>query len=226
MSLNRLLPCVFVLCACGAPDDAPAPARPVPRVADTTFDAGAWIQRAAVVWDTSSWSASYDSALAASQQFAGELDAALYWTDACDLPADEQTDSTSGTGIMHRYQLGADEYLVSISCQLFAQQATLVIAHVAGPRARLVAAPQFDESGAPADTSSLFVGLEGVDTPTRTLTIFTRARGVGDCGTLASYHVQPDGIVTTQTVRARECIDVREGEVELPEQWPVVFPAP
>jgi hypothetical protein len=165
-----------------------------------------------------------DSTLAASQRYAAELNSVLPWVDICDLPAGTEEDTTSRTGIMHRYPLGPGEDLVSISCELFANQATFVLAHVAGRRVRLVEAPQFDETGAVADTSMLFVGLETVDAPTRTLTVFTRSRGLGDCGTLATHRVATDGSVETISVRARECIDVDESQVELPEQWPQVYP--
>jgi hypothetical protein len=143
---------------------------------------------------------------------------------ACDLPAGAESDTTGRAGIMHRYALAAGEDLISISCELFANQATFVVAHVDSTGLRLVEAVQFDETGAPADTSTLFVGLESVDAPTRSLSVFTRARGAGDCGTLSTHRVGAHGALTPVSVRARECIDVPEDEVELPERWPVVFP--
>jgi hypothetical protein len=227
MRVAHLAVVSLVLGACGSADSPSAPAPAVVQVAaDTAFDAADWLQRAAVVWDTTAWAESPDSALAASQRFATELNSALPWMDACDLPAGTEADTTASTGIMHRYPLGPDEDLISISCELFANQATFVLAYVAGRRARLVEAAQFDETGALADTSTLFVGLESVDAPTRTLSVFTRARGVGDCGTLATHRIGPDGTIRTVTVRARECIDVLEDSVELPERWPVVYPLP
>jgi hypothetical protein len=227
MRVAHLALASLLLGACSSTDEPPAAPPPVAQtVADTSFDAADWMQRAAVVWDTTAWSASPDSALAASQRLATELNAALPWMDACDLPAGTEADTTASTGIMHRYPLGPEEDLVSISCELFANQATFVLAHVAGRRARLVEAAQFDETGALADTSTLFVGLESVDAPTRTVTVFTRARGVGDCGTLATHRIGPNGSMQTVSVRARECIDVLEDSVELPERWPVVFPRP
>jgi hypothetical protein len=226
MTLLRLVPATLILAACGTPEPPPPPSPTVQAESDARFDAAAWMERAAVVWDSTAWSTSPDSTLAASQRYAAELDAALPWMDACDLPAGIEADTTSRSGIMHRYPLAPGEDLISISCELFANQATFVIAHVAGGRARLVEGPQFDETGALADTSTLFVGLENVDAPTRTLTVFTRARGVGDCGTLATHRVGPDGSLAIVTVRARECIDVIEDSVELPERWPVVYPRP
>lgn len=226
MNLMRLIPLALMLAACGSPDaPAPAPAPAPARVAtDASFDAADWMQRAAAVWDTTSWSSAYDSTVAASRELAQELDRALPWMAACDFPANEESDSTSGWGIMHRYELAPDEHLVSISCELFAYQATFVLAHFRGAGARLIAAQQFDETGALRDTSALFVGFERVDAPTRTLSIFTRARGAGDCGTFATYQLDPEGSARTLAVRVRECIDVREDEVVLPEQWEIVYP--
>src|SRR5688500_16590068 len=191
----RFLPLLLILSACAQPDAPAPPDAPAASPADTSFDAAAWMERAAPVWDSTSWSAAYDSTLSASRQLAAELDAAVHWMTTCDLPADEQADSTSG--IMHRYPLGPNEHLISISCELYPYQATFVIVHVGGRRARLVEAPQFDETGAVADTSALFVGLESVDASTRSLSNFTRARGPGDCGTLATYRVGADGSVRT-----------------------------
>jgi hypothetical protein len=223
----RLIPLLLLLAACASPEappPAPAPA-PVNVVADSSFDVASWMQRASPVWDTTSWSSAYDSTVAASRELARELDEALPWMAVCDFPANEESDSTSGWGIMHRYELAPQEHLVSISCEIFANQATFVIAHFRGAGARLVAAQQFDDTGQPRDTSALFVGFERVDVPTRTLSIFTRARGAGDCGTFTTYRVELEGPPQTLAVRVRECIDVREGEFTLPEQWEIVYPA-
>lgn len=224
MTFARLVFASLILAACGSPEPPPVPAAVSPVVADPSFDAGAWMQRAAAVWDSTAWSAQPDSILAASQRYALELNEALRWMDACDLPAGAENDTTRASGIMHRHPVAPGEDLISISCELFANQATFVVAHIAGGQARLVEAAQFDETGAVADTSVLFVGLESVDAPARTLTVFTRARGAGDCGTLSTYRIGADGRLETISVRARECIDVPEDEVELPEQWPVVYP--
>jgi hypothetical protein len=226
MNPTRLLPAALCLAACGDAQELPSDSGPPPLVvADSAFDASAWMEGAAVVWDSTTWSASYDSALVESRRYADELNASLPWRETCDLPAEEQADTTASWGIMNRYSLGQTEHLVSISCEVFASQGTFVIVYTNGPRARLVVAEQFDDTGAPADSSALFIGLERVDAPQRTFSIFTRARGVGDCGTLANYRVQPGGVVETLSVRARECIDVRQGEEEVPEEWPVVYPA-
>ena len=60
------------------------------------------------------------------------------------------------------------------------------------------------------------------DARQRTLALFTRARGLGDCGTLARYRVQGSKLVLLE-LRGRPC----DGDPESappPARWPRVFP--
>lgn len=80
-----------------------------------------------------------------------------------------------------------------------------------------------DETGQFVRTSeSTVAGLATFDPEQELLTVFSKARGVGDCGSLADYR-WTGGALALETFRYQECSD-SPGEFVEPANYPQVYP--
>jgi hypothetical protein len=155
--------------------------------------------------------------------------ARLRWPDACEAEhvlAAKILESADGR--VRAFPLEPGRTLVEVACARGAYQDSL--------RYYL-----WDETRAPGEATALSVptleplddewepverleaaGESSFDARQRTLTLLTRARGLGDCGSQARYRVQARKLVLLE-LRGRPCDDGPESAPP-PSRWPRVFP--
>jgi hypothetical protein len=202
------------------------------------FDARAWLAAATeATGGVDVETVDFDDArIARIKALADTLDAAVGWRAACfsywdpeaqrvvQEPADAYTDHWSH-GMMELFPFGEGEALAAVTCTFGAYQGTHAVVHVAGDRATLLRAQDYDEHGQPyGPPSAVFSTVMAVEPRTRTFATFARWRGLGDCGMYTQYRVGPAGEAETLKVRARDCGDTIPDELPPPQDWPVVFP--
>lgn len=175
------------------------------------------------------------TALAASarQTLAAErarLRAVLGWPQTCEdayqeLVSPKGRDMALPTTGVTSYPLGDGRKLFLVQCDLFAYQASftaLLQDRPDGP-GRLLSFPTFERDGG-ATTRRMETELVGnpvFDPAAGTLTLFTKARGLGDCGALTVYAFPARGGPTVVSTRVRECTDTPRSAPP-PERWPLV----
>jgi hypothetical protein len=192
-----------------------------------------WTVLALAAWQSASPAPDSASLVkqAATQEDRARLAPVLLWPPECE--ADHQAALAaleSAAGRLQFFELGKMRYVVAVGCARGAYQDVL----------RLFL---YDESASPAKAAALTVPtyvanadaweleeLEEVggdvtfDARAKALTIFSRARGFGDCGFQARYTLKDDRLVTVD-FRAREC-DGDPEKAPPPAKWPRVTPSP
>lgn len=154
--------------------------------------------------------------------------ALLQWPDACEADHASAVRILELTdGRVRAFDLGARRTLVEVGCAHGAYQDTLLYyLHDAArtpPKTTRLSLPGYeavDDEWEPRELTDA-AGEASFDAARRTLTLFTRARGLGDCGSVARYRVQGDKLALVD-FRGRAC----DGEPEAappPDKWPRVF---
>lgn len=158
------------------------------------------------------------------------LRAVLGWPKACEasyqeLVSPQGRDMALPTAGVEAHALSDGRTLYLVQCDLFAYQAsyTALIQDRPGGPGRLLAFPTYDREGGVTTrrTDTELVGLPTFDAAAKTLTVFAKARGVGDCGSLVTYAFPTQGDPTVVAARVRECGGSAKGSAT-PEQWPLV----
>lgn len=161
----------------------------------------------------------------------------LGWPEACEREFQEfgMTDD----GGLRVYPLENERYILSVTCNTYAYQSSLIfmLLHVNpqeggvtgttqtldyfNPITKKLAPIQDEETGAP-----VVLGFDHFDVKTKTLTIFTKSRGVGDCGSRGTYQVI-DNKITLVKYEAQSCEDADKKALENPNgeltDWPVIY---
>lgn len=125
------------------------------------------------------------------------------------------------------YQVGEQKYLVELLCFMAAYQGNyqyvLYESPPTGVKATLLQLRVFE----PDNTGQLISreidelgGLPTFDPATQMLTVFTKARGVGDCGSYGQYQWTGAGFQLTQYRVKLEC----DGQYVDPENYPQIYP--
>lgn len=166
------------------------------------------------------------------------LFARLKWPQECEDSFRERfadADLGDGQGVIgdgngwgvEMHDLGGGERLALVQCDLSAYQPvfTVVFFHDGqdGP-GRVVALREYDRDASGRVTVSetaLSGGYATFDPANRTLTVFTKARGIGDCGSLATYAFDR-GRAAPRQVRAQACFDDKRKWIADPKKWPLV----
>lgn len=148
--------------------------------------------------------------------------ARLRWPEACEQ-ARREDPGAQGSGV-RTHPLGPDRYLVEVQCASGAYQASytfLVYDAAASPaRATPVRFPTHDGERWTLETE--VAGEPSFDPEARELELFSRARGPGDCGSLARYAF-PEGEPRLLWLRARRCPEAPgDGPAPPPSEWPLV----
>jgi Protein of unknown function (DUF1176) len=129
------------------------------------------------------------------------------------------------------FDLGGRRYLIEVGCARAAYQEVYryFLLDESGPsvRARAFKLPTFtpDASGQwqSAELEEI-AGETSFDVKRKLLTVMTRARGLGDCGTRALYSVDlKAGRLVLTDLWGRDC-DGEPDKAPPPDQWPRVFP--
>lgn len=156
----------------------------------------------------------------------------LHWPKDCeDTFRDTFGGGTDGPGLplrdtgVERHDLGNGRTLYLVQCDQAAYQGVYAAMETGpgdGP-ARLLRFPTADADGGRVirrEDDSL-VGDMQFDETNKTLTVLTKARGVGDCGSYAVYGFDAAGKPAVRELRAREC-PKKAGPYLPPERWPLV----
>ncbi len=151
----------------------------------------------------------------------------LGWPDSCEASyRDMISPEGMGYGVwwtgIEAYPLGGERRLYLVQCDQAAYQATYtaVLQETPGGPGRVLRIPT---GAGPGEREETLVGEPVFDAAKGTLTLLTKARGVGDCGTRAVYAFPPGGGATLVELRARDC--PREPKAYVPpERWPLVKP--
>lgn len=155
--------------------------------------------------------------------------AVLNWSEECE--ADHQSAVKLlelHDGRVRVFDLGGRRSLVEVGCARGAYQDTFVYylhdESRTPAQVTLLALPSYeaiDDEWEPRELAQA-AGETSFDPARKTLTVFTRARGLGDCGGIARYRVQGARLVLLD-FRGRPC----DGDPESappPEKWPRLFP--
>ena len=160
------------------------------------------------------------------------LQARLHWPKDCEESFRETfAAAPDGPGLplrdtgVQRHDLGDGRTLYLVQCDQAAYQG-IYAAMETGPGdgpAKLLRFPTADADGGRVirrEDDSL-VGDMQFDETNKTLTVLTKARGVGDCGSYAVYGFDAAGKPAARELRAREC-PKKAGPYLPPERWPLV----
>lgn len=164
------------------------------------------------------------------------------WYEALKWPASCETEEYNrpADGGLRFYEISADQYLLSVTCNVYAYQATMAFMVLDLDRAAgLVTGtlqtldtynpttkklePIIDEDY----QAPVVLGFDYFDEATKTLRVFTKSRGVGDCGSAATYKVVL-GKLTLIKYEAQSCEAADEFRLKNPEAeempvWPVLY---
>lgn len=237
--LSALALAASLLAAC-APDAPPADA---PRTADPStvdadgFDAAAWLAAADTLgFDPETTEFDSDETVRA-KALADTLDALVGWRRSCDTAVDPDTGETVyepldpdagdwSRGTLSVGRVSPREAVVAVTCQFGAYQGSYALVYFRGDDAVSLRAPALDEAGQPgAVAERTFATPDWAGLDRRTFTTFAKARGIGDCGRLATYALTGSDTLAVREVRQRECGDAPPDEID-PTAWPVVYPDP
>ena len=159
------------------------------------------------------------------------LQARLHWPKDCEESFRETfAAAPDGPGLplratgVERHDLGNGRTLYLVQCDQAAYQGVYVAMETGpgdGP-AKLLRFPTADADGGRIirrEDDSL-VGDPRFNGADKTLTVLTKARGVGDCGSYAVYGFDAAGKPAARELRAREC-PKKAGPYLPPERWPL-----
>ncbi|WP_054466808.1 MULTISPECIES: DUF1176 domain-containing protein [Planktothricoides] len=201
----------------------PAAENPVsnPLPVPTTPPADMANQRSATSGATSGESAAVSPEIR--QQILTELYSQQKALNLCDGFLDQNYSQTES----QVFALDAETYLVHLQCSLAAYQASFEFLtyqkKASGGEFKPMTLTVFNEnpSGKPTQENVRTVGgMPTYNPETRSLTIFTKFRGVGDCGSLANYQLK-DGEFQLVKYQAKFACD---GNAIDPEKYPQIFP--
>jgi hypothetical protein len=157
------------------------------------------------------------------QQILTELYSQQQALNLCDGLLDQNYSQTES----QVFALDAETYLVHLQCSLAAYQASFEFLTyqktASGGEFKPMTLTVFNEnpSGKPTQENVRTVGgMPTYDPATRSLTIFSKFRGVGDCGSLANYQLK-DGEFQLVKYQAKFACD---GNAIDPETYPQIFP--
>lgn len=149
----------------------------------------------------------------------------LHWPDNCEEAFQELFKDESQAG-MEFYQLGNRQYLVHITCYGGAYQPGFVLAlyDEAKKKSRLLRLKHYERATNGRITTYRDAEIAGFDTfnpKTKQLTVFSKSRGPGDCGSQVIYRFA-NGNLFVKEARAQACYEDARAPVTDPERWPLI----
>ena len=146
--------------------------------------------------------------------------ALLGWAEDCEERRRTTVAAELGAGI-EVDTLGEGRYLVQVLCYSGAYQpGKLVFVQGPGRSSTPLRLPGYDDGGAPEDSIPYVNGLTDFDRATRELEVFSKSRGMGDCGKLVRFAF-PGGVPTVKWLRGQECGSAEPPIME-PHRWPLI----
>lgn len=231
--MPRLLLLLLALGACARPA-AVAPPRASADQSASAFDAQAWLARARAV-DTGGINMADDPRMATVRPVTDELSTAVDWNRACDerWDAGEQrmTTDVNPTGYLRGlyglHDLGAGQTLVTVLCDFGANTGRYAYVHLDGRRAALLTGtsvgPDAVVVGPPVATHDAQPAVTGPGT----FTVTEFSRGIGGCGSFASYRVTDLGTTSLAEARGLTCAEADanlDAYDDGPMSWPIIGP--
>jgi uncharacterized protein len=155
----------------------------------------------------------------------------LGWPNECEtsfqelLSPDGRDMPSLGTGV-EPHALGDGRTLYAVQCEQAAYQGAFVVLLQDKPDGpgRLLQFPQYDTDGKKVIRSvdANLAGELAFNDKTKELTVFAKARGLGDCGSLVRYAFPPTGDPTVGEARIRACSDRSVQHYQDPTKWDLV----
>ncbi len=149
----------------------------------------------------------------------------IKWPAECEESFQKVSGSDSEPGVDF-YKLADTKYLVQVQCYLGAYQSGYVfmLYDEKASTARLLKFKCYDRqrNGSVTVTEETRIaGFPEFDEKTKTLKMFTKARGIGDCGSLVTYKFDSGSPVVVEA-RAQGCLDDIERMIDDAAKWPKV----
>jgi hypothetical protein len=150
----------------------------------------------------------------------------IKWPDSCEEAFNKTMHKA--TASLEFYELAQKQYLVEVICTLGAYQGFQIYSYLdetkSPPSARLLTLPTYeseDENKLEKKETEELWGVPEFDFKTKQLMILNKFRGLGDCGTLATYGFQR-GDVQLKELRAKLTCDGKGAEN--PKKWGEITP--
>ena len=159
-----------------------------------------------------------------------KLRAVLHWPATCETSYQEMISPegmqvpVTGPGVeTFPLQEGRTLYLVQCDRAAYQSMFTAVLQEKPGSPGKTLRFPTVADSAAhaPPTLEEELVGEADFDAAKGELTLLTKARGAGDCGSRAVYAFPPGGDATLVELRIKECPRTSKAYVP-PQRWPLV----
>lgn len=161
----------------------------------------------------------------------------VQWSDLCD--EDFKIGSDAGLGGLALYPLNETQSILRVTCGVYAYQTSMLFYHLdtSTPETTVtsLAIPTYDMERKQVvartyeyedDIANYVLGNDSFDSVHKTISIFTKERGVGDCGSRTTFAAEK-----TPTLLKFESLSCEQAEqyyIENPDaktvfKWPVVY---
>ncbi len=157
----------------------------------------------------------------------------LQWSKECE--ADYRLSSDKEAGGLAFYKINDQTYLLRANCYLAAYQKGMIFMLVSvngknisgGQLEEQIYDPQTKTVKINTENDGQFLGFDSFDTKNKTLTIYTKGRGIGDCGSRDTYRLKNTDLELIKTV-AMSCEDADAFHLKNPNAeemptWPVIY---
>lgn len=157
----------------------------------------------------------------------------LQWSKECE--SDFRLASDHEQGGLAFYKISDKQYLTRVDCYLAAYQKGMIFMLVTidgqnisgGQLEKQIYNSETKTVAISTENDGQFLGLDSFDVTTKLLTIYTKARGVGDCGSRTTYAVQSDALVLIKE-EYQSCEDADEFHLKNPDaeempEWPIIY---
>lgn len=157
----------------------------------------------------------------------------LNWPKACE--AEYRLSSNREDGGLAFYKISDQTYVMRVDCYLAAYQKGMVFMLVNTDGKNISGAQLEEQVYNPTtktvmvntDNEGQFLGFDSFDVKTKTLSIFTKSRGVGDCGSRNTYRLKNTDLelikVASLSCEAADEFHLKNPEAEEMPAWPVIY---
>ncbi len=157
----------------------------------------------------------------------------LQWSKECE--SDFRLASDQEQGGLAFYAVQDTQYLVRIDCYLAAYQKGMIFMLVTvdgqnisgGQLEKQMYNPETKTVAVSAENDDQFLGLDSFDITTKLLTIYSKGRGIGDCGSRDTYRLKNTDLELIK-VAAMSCENADEFHLKNPDAeemppWPIIY---
>jgi hypothetical protein len=151
----------------------------------------------------------------------------LGWPNDCEDSFQEllSRNSSVGSGVT-AHALGEGRTLYCVQCDMAAYQEVFMVVLQDTPDGpgRVLTFPLYDREGSKVSRSedTSLAGWPEFNDATKTLAVFYKARGIGDCGSFVVYAFPTQGAPKVVEARTKGCSDTPPKKDLEPTRWPLV----